>query len=54
MHARLECDSEHIGELTLKYNCEMEKINGLIQVCGCFRDVGKSKVMKLYLFSCFY
>ncbi|KAK2185278.1 hypothetical protein NP493_241g06004 [Ridgeia piscesae] len=28
----LECDNGKVGELTLKYNCEMEKMNGLIQI----------------------
>ena len=32
VRADLECDGQNIGDLTLKYNCEMEKINGLIQV----------------------
>ena len=32
VRADLECDGQNIGDLTLKYDCEMEKINGLIQV----------------------
>ena len=32
VRAELECDGKSIGYLTLRYNCEMEKINGLIQV----------------------
>jgi len=32
VRAELECDGKNIGDLTLKYKCDMEKINGLIQV----------------------
>lgn len=28
----LECDEGKVGDLTLKYKCEMEKMNGLIQI----------------------
>ncbi|KAK2190250.1 hypothetical protein NP493_85g04024 [Ridgeia piscesae] len=32
VRAELECDGKNIGDLTLKYKCDMEKINGLIQI----------------------
>ena len=44
MTVMLECDNGKVGELTLKYNCEMEKMNGLIQASSFCLHLSESNI----------